>query len=196
MDDIRIPCIVWLYGDPPPDVSNHSDPIRIPFTIRPETGSAAPRPRRSISGSHDTHGQTNGNTSAGEHPGHDVPAVAVRPRDAKRTPDAEVAPPVTPVGWPDGYSENSDGRSHRTHPVSSRSGASIPTPRDAIDAANVTTDATAAARGLRMSTEKFRRAIHALKDAAGSGGADNVHKHIPSGDAYFNDENIGNLRDE
>lgn len=35
MDDIRIPCIVWLRGDPPPDLSGISDPIRIPFTLRP-----------------------------------------------------------------------------------------------------------------------------------------------------------------
>ena len=34
MDDIRIPCIVWLQGDPPPDLSGISDPIRIPFTLR------------------------------------------------------------------------------------------------------------------------------------------------------------------
>ena len=34
MDDIRIPCIVWFHGDPPPDLSGYSDPIRIPFTLR------------------------------------------------------------------------------------------------------------------------------------------------------------------
>ena len=34
MDDIRIPCIVWFHGDPPPDLSGISDPIRIPFTLR------------------------------------------------------------------------------------------------------------------------------------------------------------------
>ena len=34
MDDIHIPCIVWFHGDPPPDLSGISDPIRIPFTLR------------------------------------------------------------------------------------------------------------------------------------------------------------------
>lgn len=35
MDDIRIPCIVWFHGDPPPDLSGFTDPIRIPFTLLP-----------------------------------------------------------------------------------------------------------------------------------------------------------------
>ena len=34
MDDIRIPCIVWLPGDPPPDLSGISQPIRISFVLR------------------------------------------------------------------------------------------------------------------------------------------------------------------
>ena len=34
MDDIRIPCIVWFHGDPPPDLSGISNPIRIPFVLR------------------------------------------------------------------------------------------------------------------------------------------------------------------
>ena len=47
-----------------------------------------------------------------------------------------------------------------------------------------------------MTRDELRRALHNLKDAIGLGGADNVEIHIPSGDVFFNGENIGNLRDE
>ena len=42
MEEIRMPCIVWFPGDPAPDVSGFSDPIRVPFTFRSYTDAAAP----------------------------------------------------------------------------------------------------------------------------------------------------------
>jgi RHS repeat-associated protein len=56
------------------------------------------------------------------------------------------------------------------------------------------TNSTASA--LDMSRAELGTAIHSLKDAAGLGGADNIIIHIPSGDAFFNGEYIGNLKDE
>jgi hypothetical protein len=53
-----------------------------------------------------------------------------------------------------------------------------------------------AARGLGMSPSEFRRAIHSLKDGIGLSGDENVQIHIPTGDAYFNGEIVGNLHDE
>jgi len=48
MEAIRIPCIVWFPGDPPPDVSGFSDPIRIPFTFRPDMDTPAPSQDRIV----------------------------------------------------------------------------------------------------------------------------------------------------
>jgi hypothetical protein len=52
------------------------------------------------------------------------------------------------------------------------------------------------ARALGMSRNDFSDALHSLKKAAGLGGADNVLIHLPSGDVFYNGENIGNLHDE
>jgi hypothetical protein len=54
----------------------------------------------------------------------------------------------------------------------------------------------ATAQALNMTRSQLRTAIHVLKDAANLGPSDNVLIHIPTGDAYFNGEWIGNLHDE
>ncbi|MGH9352156.1 MAG: RHS repeat-associated core domain-containing protein, partial [Terriglobia bacterium] len=55
---------------------------------------------------------------------------------------------------------------------------------------------SSAARALGMSRNQLGDAVHAIKGALGLGGADNVLLHVPSGDVYYNDEVIGNVRDE
>ena len=34
MDDLRVPCLIWFDGDPPPDLSGLSQLVRIPFMRR------------------------------------------------------------------------------------------------------------------------------------------------------------------
>jgi len=33
MDDLRIPCVLWFPGDPPPDLSGFAEPIRLPVRV-------------------------------------------------------------------------------------------------------------------------------------------------------------------
>ena len=53
----------------------------------------------------------------------------------------------------------------------------------------------AACRALKMDRNLFRLHPHALKDAAGLGGADEVLIDVPSGDVFHEDECIGNMFD-
>ncbi len=52
------------------------------------------------------------------------------------------------------------------------------------------------AGALGMTRLQLGAAIHSIKAGAGLGGSDNVLIHIPSGDVFFNGENIGNVFDE
>ncbi|MGA9866249.1 MAG: hypothetical protein WBQ75_07375 [Acetobacteraceae bacterium] len=65
-----------------------------------------------------------------------------------------------------------------------------------IEVNRFTSDPSDAARGLGMSPMNFRKAIHSLKDGLGLRGDDDLLFHIPSGDVFFNGENVGNLHDE
>lgn len=210
MDDIHIPCIVWFHGDPPPDLSQFSDPIRIPFTFLPHRNAAAPGPNAIVSA-------TLTELCLTERPNQGIPAVVAHLTGAMRATSAPVEDRAMPLGRSDGYSNGqrialpSAGgtaatltltlggpglESIRTPPASANDRVSAPANSSVANVGYLTTDAGAAAQGLGMSSAEFRRAIHALKDAAGLGGADNVRIHVPSGDVYFNDERIGNLRDE
>jgi len=72
---------------------------------------------------------------------------------------------------------------------------SVPRVFTDIEQISWTKDFDHACRTLRVDRNQASRALHELKEAIGLGGADNVIIHLPSGDLYWGDECIGNLRD-
>ena len=102
MDDIHIPCIVCFHGDPPPDLSGISDPIRIPFTIHrygdPQPPTAAhesnmlPPTMESLAGNPPVFRQVD------RSPDLSLGAPHSPPNKVKEAPD-----PAVRVEWPDGY---------------------------------------------------------------------------------------------
>jgi hypothetical protein len=44
MDDLRIPCLLWFPGDPPPDLSGFAEPIRLPVRVVWRADAAAEQP--------------------------------------------------------------------------------------------------------------------------------------------------------
>lgn len=100
MDDIHIPCIVWFHGDPPPDLSQFSDPIRIPFTFLPyassaPTAAAAVAPTSRSEPTHDPNGSHG--------PQQDTRISAAQPSEGTHAPDKSNYDPAAPVRWPDGH---------------------------------------------------------------------------------------------
>lgn len=89
MDDIRIPCIVWFHGDPPPDLSGYSDPIRIPFTLRArERGQPViPAGRYPTPSGAVTQGHSGPPLLSGEPPAIVLPPVGKFPSDPAKPPD-------------------------------------------------------------------------------------------------------------
>lgn len=199
MDDIHIPCIVWFHGDPPPELSQFSDPIRIPFTFRPHADAGSPGSNAIVSAALTE-------LCLAEHPNQGIPVVAAHLTGAMHAPSAPAEDRATPFGGSDDYSSNQSiafpsaagtpatltltlsgpgQENFRTPPASANDKVSVPAHSGVVKAGYSTIDAGAAARGLGMSSAEFRRAIHALKDAAGLGGGDNVRIHIPSGGRIF-----------
>lgn len=97
--------------------------------------------------------------------------------------------------WNAEFSNPNDFRSMFDVPAASGQGRASHSER--LLAGSFTSDVgSVTARALGMSRNELSDALHSLKRAAGLGGADNVLIHLPSGDVFYNGENIGNLHDE
>lgn len=121
---------------------------------------------------------------------------------------AELFEPDGSTANPDGIADDWHGKAEAepgaTAAQSKRNGAgaalllpsSSQSDTRAIEVVRWTSDVDEAARGLGMSRRAIGRAIHRLKNGLGLRGDDNLLIEIPSGDVYFNGENVGNLGDE